>query len=435
MIFALATPVGQSALAIFRVSGNGCLEIFNKVLNKPVLKPREVCLRDISWQGFLIDRCSVVYYKSPKSFTGEDSVEVFCHGGLPVINSLTSMFMGLGFGEADPGGFSKRAYENGKLSLNEAEAVADLIHSEDEERSRLSVAAVSGVLTEAISLIGNDVDSLRVFIEGSIDFSDEDYDFIKEGDVENRLDVLKQKLVTLIDSALVSSKRVSKNRVLFYGPPNTGKSSLFNRLLGFERALVSNIPGTTRDLIDSEIFYNSVSLELVDSAGIRETKDLIESQGVVLSKMELNESDVVLIVLDRSTEGFIGDFLDIVKDNKSLLVFNKVDRDKPAAFFDCVVSAKTGEGVSNLKDVILSKIKENKSVSKKTFLIRGRHLELFQSALKHLNNCSININQEKDVDLAAEELRLVRLCFDEFLGVKFSDDLLGDIFKDFCIGK
>ena len=188
MIFALATPVGQSALAIFRVSGDGCLEVFNKVLNKPISKPRGVYLRDISWQGFLVDRCSIVYYKNPKSFTGEDSIEIFCHGGLPVIRKLASLFVGLGFKEAAPGDFSRRAYENGKVSLNEAEAIADLIHAEDEERARLSSAALSGSLSRMVVTLGDDIDSLRVFVEGSIDFSDEDYDFIKMGGVVSRLD-------------------------------------------------------------------------------------------------------------------------------------------------------------------------------------------------------------------------------------------------------
>ena len=435
VIFALATPIGQSALAIFRASGDGCLEVFNKVLNKPVLKPREVYLRDVSWEGFLVDRCSVVYYKNPKSFTGEDSVEIFCHGGLPVIRKLASVFVGLGFKEAAPGDFSRRAYENGRVTLNEAEAIADLIHAEDSERARLSSTALSGSLSEMVVALGNDIDSLRVFVEGSIDFSDEDYDFIKEGEVVSRLGVLKERVSNIIDSSLVSSQRVAKKRVLFFGPPNTGKSSLFNRLLGFDRALVSNIPGTTRDLIDSEMFYNSVNFELVDSAGIRDTDDLVESRGVALSKSEVVETDVVLVVFDKNTEGLVPDFIGSLKGKKYLLVFNKLDDSSPSVDFDCLVSAKTGEGVQGLKDKILPLIKSSSISSAKTFLIRDRHLALFQDVLMYLNGCALKIQQEKDIDVAAEELRLSRASLDEFLGVKFPDDLLGEIFKDFCIGK
>jgi len=435
MIFALATPVAQSALAIFRASGSGCIDVFNSVLNEPISSYREVCLRDILWEGVLVDRCSVVFYQSPKSFTGEDSVEVFCHGGLPVIRKLTSVFLGLGFEEAAPGDFSRRAYENGKVSLNEAEAIADLIHAEDEERARLSSAALSGSLSEMVGSLGNDIDSLRVFVEGSIDFSDEDYDFIKEGEVISRLGELRQRVVNIIDASLVSSQRTSKKRVLFFGPPNTGKSSLFNRLLGFDRALVSNIPGTTRDLIDSEMFYNTVSLELVDSAGIRDTGDLIESRGVELSKAELLETDVVLVVFDKHTEASVPDFVSLLGGKKYLMVFNKLDESSPSGNFDCLVSAKTGEGIKGLKDMVLPLVKNSSSDSEKTFLIRDRHLMLFQDSLQHLDSCALKIQQEKDIDVAAEDLRLSRACLNDFLGVKFPDDLLGEIFKDFCIGK
>ena len=435
MIFALATPVAQSALAVFRASGSGCVDVFNSVLSEPVSSYREMCLRDILWKGELVDRCSVVFYQGPKSFTGEDSVEIFCHGGLPVIKKLTSVFLGLGFEEAAPGDFSRRAYENGKVSLNEAEAIADLIHSEDEERARLSSSALSGCLSEMVSTIGEDIDSLRVFVEGSIDFSDEDYDFIKEGGVVSRLGDLQARLVSIIDSSLVSSQRISKKRVLFFGPPNTGKSSLFNRLLGFERALVSNVPGTTRDLIDSEMFYSSVNFELVDSAGIRDASDLIESRGVELSKAELVETDVVLVVLDKNTEGSISELRSLLGKKKHLLVFNKLDESAPSADFDCLVSAKTGEGIQNLKDLVLLLVKSSPSGKEKTFLIRDRHLTLFQKSLEHLENCAHKIQKEKDIDVAAEDLRLSRVCLNDFLGIKFPDELLGDIFKDFCIGK
>ena len=430
--------MAQSAIGVFRISGVGCCEKFNTALNKPISEYRKVFLRDVFWEGVLIDRCSVVFYSSPNSYTGEDSVEVFCHGGLSVIKSLTGVFLALGFREAEPGEFSKIAFENGKLSLNEAEAVADLVHSEDVDRGLLSSEAVAGKLSNIISDLGDRVDGLRVYIEGSIDFSDEDYNFIAEGDVCNKLVEIKSSLVDLIDSSLVSTKKLTKNRVLFFGPPNTGKSSLFNRMLGFERALVSNVPGTTRDLIDSEMFYNSVNMELVDSAGIRETNDLIEAMGVALSGVGVEESDLILVVLDHLTENYIDSFGSTLKEKSFLLVFNKSDEKEPLNSYDCVVSAKSGSGVQELKELIFKFIKEdkkNKEGSKKTFLIRERHLSLFNAALSALNSCIQKISNEDAVDIAAEDLRQVRSSFDEFLGVKYPDDLLGDIFKDFCIGK
>ena len=435
MIFALATPVAQSAIAVFRISGNGCCEKFNQLLKTPVLEYRKVFLRDVYAGSELVDRCSVVFYSGPSSYTGEDSVEIFCHGGLSVIKSLSALFFDLGIREADPGEFSRLAFENGKLTLNEAEAVADLIHSEDVERGVLSSEAVAGKLSGLIRGLGDEVDDLRVFVEGSIDFSDEDYDFISEGNIEERLEKIHSSLIDLIDSSLVSSKKIEKNRVLFFGPPNTGKSSLFNRVLGFERALVSNVPGTTRDLIDSEMFYNSVNMELVDSAGVRETDDLIESRGVAISQSEINESHLILVILDHHTESYLEDFKQRLSDKNYLLVFNKSDERSPVESYDCVVSAKSGEGVGDLKNIIFKSIQGYKTDSKKTFVIRDRHLSLFKTALSLLESCIYKISNNQDVDVAAEDLRLIRSSFDEFLGIKYPDDLLGDIFKDFCIGK
>jgi tRNA modification GTPase len=435
LIFALATPVAQSAIGVFRISGAGCCDVFNRALNKPISKYREVFLRDVVWDEELVDRCSVVFYSGPNSYTGEDSVEVFCHGGLAVIKSLTGVFLALGFREAGPGEFSRIAFENGKLSLNEAEAVVDLINSEDVDRGLLSSKAVAGKLTSIISVLGSEVDALRVFIEGSIDFSDEDYDFIAEGSVEKRLVKIKASLVDLVDSSLISTKKITKNRVLFFGPPNTGKSSLFNRVLGFERALVSNIPGTTRDLIDSEIFYQSVNMELVDSAGIRETDDFVEARGVALSGDEVKDVALVLVVVDHLTEGCVDGLKSKLSQKNYLLIFNKSDEMGPVKSYDCVVSAKSGYGIQDLKKMIFESIQNNKNNEKKTFVIRERHLDLFNKALLDLSACIEKISSERDVDVAAEDLRLVRSSFDEFLGVKYPDDLLGDIFKDFCIGK
>ena len=435
MIFALATPVAQSAIAVFRATGKGCCQEFNKVINKPISIYREVFLRDVIWEGSIVDRCSIVYYSGPSSYTGEDSVEVFCHGGLSVIKSLTEVFLSLGFREAGPGEFSRIAFENGKISLNEAEAVVDLINSEDRVRGELSSQAVAGKLSKMISVLGDEIDALRVFIEGSIDFSDEDYDFISEGGVEERLAKIRVSLVNIIDSSLVSNMKLSKNRVLFFGPPNTGKSSLFNRILGFNRALVSNVPGTTRDLIDSEIFYNSISMELVDSAGIRETNDAIEQKGVKLSGGEVGDSDLILLILDHDTENSLSGLKSKLLNRKHLVVFNKSDKGEPNKSYDCIVSAKSGAGIEGLKKMIFKAIQSDSNDSKKSFIIRERHLHCFKLALSNLDAGIEKISKGLEFDVAAEDLRQVRSSLDEFLGVKHSDSLLGDIFKDFCIGK
>ena len=234
----------------------------------------------------------------------------------------------------------------------------------------------------------------------------------------------------------VSKKNYSvKNKILFVGPVNSGKSSVFNRLLGFERALVSNIAGTTRDLVESELFYNNTSFSLSDSAGIRETKDEIESKGIDLTLEQIGAADVVVGIFDSSDSGVINSFSDLVKNKKYITVYNKLDLGVPrSGVFDCMVSAKTGEGFNELKGVIADafKVCENNDY---TYLVRDRHISLFNSSLENLRSAFLKIKNVEGLELVAEDLRLARKSLDDVVGVKTSDSLLGDIFSSFCIGK
>ena len=253
---------------------------------------------------------------------------------------------------------------------------------------------------------------------------------------------LKSDLQTMIRSfsffvdGCVSKKNYSvKNKILFVGPVNSGKSSVFNRLLGFERALVSNIAGTTRDLVESELFYNNTSFSLSDSAGIRETKDEIESKGIDLTLEQIGAADVVVGIFDSSDSGVINSFSDLVKNKKYITVYNKLDLGVPrSGGFDCLVSAKTGEGFNELKDVLADafKVCENNDY---TYLVRDRHISLFNSSLENLRSALLKIKNVEGLELVAEDLRLARKSLDDVVGIKTSDSLLGDIFSSFCIGK
>jgi tRNA modification GTPase len=219
------------------------------------------------------------------------------------------------------------------------------------------------------------------------------------------------------------------------GPVNSGKSSVFNRLLGFERALVSNIAGTTRDLVESELFYNNTSFSLSDSAGIRETKDEIESRGINLTLEQIDAADVVVGVFDSSDMGVINGFSDLVKNKKYITVYNKLDLGDPASgVFDCMVSAKTGEGFDGLKDILADAFKVHEN-SDYTYLVRDRHISLFKSSLESLGKAFLKIQNVEDLELVAEDLKLARQSLDDVVGIKTSDSLLGDIFSSFCIGK
>ena len=435
VVFALATPPAKSAICVFRVSGSGCLDKLKTLTGSAPQKPRTFYLRPfLDKNGNLVDSVGLVFFKGPDSYTGEDSFEVYAHGGLGVMALVVDVFKDVGFDEAAPGEFTKRAFLNNKISLNEAESVVDVIDSSNAESVYLSSSSLSGSFTKNIIGFSEKIDFYRVRVEGEIDFSDEGEDFMDsslEGDLQTTI-----RDFSLFVDGCVSKKNYSvKNKILFVGPVNSGKSSVFNRLLGFERALVSNIAGTTRDLVESELFYNNTSFSLSDSAGIRETKDEIESKGIDLTLEQIGAADVVVGIFDSSDSGVINSFSDLVKNKKYIAVYNKLDLGVPrSGGFDCLVSAKTGEGFNELKGVIADafKVCENNDY---TYLVRDRHISLFNSSLENLRSAFLKIKNVEGLELVAEDLRLARKSLDDVVGVKTSDSLLGDIFSSFCIGK
>ena len=280
------------------------------------------------------------------------------------------------------------------------------------------------------------IDVLRKYVEGSIDFSDEDYDFIREGGVLDSLSCLCADFGGFVSKCYVSGEADSKKMVMFVGPPNSGKSSLFNRLLGSDRALVSSTPGTTRDLIESEGFYNSLSFGVVDTAGLRETTNMIEKSGIALALKKIKEADVVVGVFDDDNKARLNEVASLVGDKFFIAVLNKSDLGgfKGAKGFDFLISAKTGDGIVEFKDS-LSKMLDEKGPGDQKYFARMRHVRLFDRCLGSLESSMLKLKKGEDLDLAAEDLRLARSYLDEVVGIKTADSLLGDIFNDFCIGK
>jgi tRNA modification GTPase len=383
-----------------------------------------------------LTQVGVIFFEGPSSYTGEDSFEIYAHGGLAVMGSIVDLFKSVGFDEAGPGEFTKRAFLNGKLSLSEAESVVDVINASSKEVLDISLNSLRGGFSDEVFGFSKRLDSLRKFVEGSIDFSDEDYDFIKEGGVVDDVSRLCADFGGFVNKCFLAGETGLKKTVLFIGPPNSGKSSLFNRLLGFDRALVSDVPGTTRDLIESEVFYNNSSFKVLDSAGIRETVDVVESKGIELAVNQIKNADVVVGVFDSVDPLVLLEIKSIASDKVFISVLNKLDlglKDK-GALFDVSLSAKTGEGVVELKKKISSASAVRGLVDKEYFA-RNRHIKLFNEGLGHLEAAMVKLRSGFDVELAAEDLRLARISLDEVVGVKTSDSLLGDIFNDFCIGK
>ena len=435
-VFALATPATRSALCVFRVSGPGCLAAFDSMFTQALGEPRKFYQRSLMAGSTVVDTVGVIFFEGPSSYTGEDSFEIYAHGGLAVMGSIVDLFKSVGFDEAGPGEFTKRAFLNGKLSLSEAESVVDVINASSKEVLDISLNSLRGGFSDEIFGFSKRLDSLRKFVEGSIDFSDEDYDFIKEGGVVDDVSRLCADFGGFVNKCFLAGETGLKKTVLFIGPPNSGKSSLFNRLLGFDRALVSDVPGTTRDLIESEVFYNNSSFKVLDSAGIRETVDVVESKGIELTVNQIKDADVVVGVFDSVDPLVLLEIKSIASDNVFISVLNKLDlglKDK-GALFDVSLSAKTGEGVVELKKKISSASAVRGLVDKEYFA-RNRHIKLFNEGLGHLEAAMVKLRSGFDVELAAEDLKLARISLDEVVGVKTSDSLLGDIFNDFCIGK
>ena len=435
-VFALATPATRSALCVFRVSGPGCLAAFDSMFTQALGEPRKFYQRSLMAGSTVVDTVGVIFFEGPSSYTGEDSFEIYAHGGLAVMGSIVDLFKSVGFDEAGPGEFTKRAFLNGKLSLSEAESVVDVINASSKEVLDISLNSLRGGFSDEIFGFSKRLDSLRKFVEGSIDFSDEDYDFIKEGGVVDDVSRLCADFGGFVNKCFLAGETGLKKTVLFIGPPNSGKSSLFNRLLGFDRALVSDVPGTTRDLIESEVFYNNSSFKVLDSAGIRETVDVVESKGIELAVNQIKNADVVVGVFDSVDPLVLLEIKSIASDKVFISVLNKLDlglKDK-GALFDVSLSAKTGEGVVELKKKISSASAVRGLVDKEYFA-RNRHIKLFNEGLGHLEAAMVKLRSGFDVELAAEDLRLARISLDEVVGVKTSDSLLGDIFNDFCIGK
>ena len=437
IIYALATPPAQSAICVFRVSGKGSLKALPKLFSSALNEPRRFYKTDMLNNGNFVDSVAVVFFKEPKSFTGEDGFEVYAHGGLAVMSKVVEAFDAIGFEEAQRGEFSKRAFLNNKISLSQAEAVSDLISaSSQEEASRVSLV-LSGDFESRIFEFSGRLDALRVLVEGEIDFTDEDEVFVQNL-AELGADVSRLSAEFSSFAGACSSRKdaLNKPRVLIAGPPNSGKSSLFNSLLSRDRSIVSSVAGTTRDFIDSELVLQNIVLTLGDSAGVRDTNDLIEGAGINISFDEIKKSDLVILVFDEETKGSVSFFQELLGEQKHLLVYNKIDvSDKRPSEFDLFVSAKEMDGLSSLRKILDEKLSVEKNEKDLTYLVRERHVNIFSEVSSRLELISFSIEANETLDVVAENLKACRDLLAEVVGIQTSDELLGEIFSSFCIGK
>jgi tRNA modification GTPase len=425
-IAAVATPAGRGGIGVVRVSGPGARAIAKSVvggLPAPRVAAHAV-FRDA--RGEPIDSGIALFFEAPHSYTGEDVLELQGHAGPVVMQALLAACLDAGARLAEPGEFTRRAFLEGKLDLAQAEAVADLIDAASREAARSALRSLSGEFSAAIGALQAQLVELRALTEAMLDFPEEEVDRLHHDDAAARLENVQRALAEVLAKSRQGSLLRTGIHVVLAGRPNVGKSSLLNRLAGTDRAIVTPIPGTTRDALREPVQIEGVPLVLVDTAGLRVSGDVVEQLGIERAQRELAEADVVLAVYDVTGDATpLADLPDAPRIN----VYNKTDL-APAPPGALGVSAKSGAGLQQLRKAILAAAGWS-DTGESTFLARERHLRALERAGAHLGAAA----RETRWELFAEELRLAHVALGEITGEVIADDLLGEIFTRFCIGK
>jgi tRNA modification GTPase len=431
-ICAIATPPGRGGVGIVRVSGTDLGALPEQLIGglPPARTARLATVRDAD--AAPIDTGLAVYFPAPRSFTGEHVLELHLHGSPVVLEMVLRACVAAGARRAGPGEFSQRAFLNDKLDLAQAEAVADLIAASSEQAARAATRSLAGEFSREVEALAEAVTGLRVWVEAALDFPDEDIDFITDGDVAGRIAALIERTESLLGRARSGRLLNDGLRVAIVGKPNAGKSSLFNALVRRDAAIVTEIPGTTRDVVRETVHLAGVPIVLADTAGLRETGDPVEAEGVRRARAELAEADLVLWVVDltdpapaRPPEAAV----------PVIRIDNKVDLAESSGTGDAIaLSAKTGQGLDALDRAVADAVGLADDGGGE-FTARERHVERIAQCLAHLEAGRDVITESRSGELAAEELKRAAEHLGEITGHVHSDDLLGRIFSSFCIGK
>ena len=454
-IAAIATAPGRGGVGVIRLSGKDLLPLAQSLSGGKTPTPRQALYTDfVDEHGQAIDNGLLLYFAAPASFTGEDVIELQGHGGPVVMQMLLQRCLQLGARLAEPGEFTKRAFLNNKLDLAQAESVADLIDASSQSAARMALRSLKGAFSQHIHSLVDELITLRMLVEATLDFPEEDIDFLQTADAAGKLAHIRRQLVQVLAGAEQGALLREGMNVVLVGAPNVGKSSLLNALAGDEVAIVTDIAGTTRDTVREMITLDGVPVHIIDTAGLRDTDDVVERIGIERSHKAVQEADVALILVDpreglnRKTQAI----LDTLPESlPKIEIHNKIDlhggeagyvsRETMASGSLSVhstateliaLSAKTGAGLDLLKQALLKQVGWQ-GESEGLFLARRRHLNALQAAQTELDNAILCAPQQ--IELLAEHLRLAQLALSEITGEFSADDLLGVIFSRFCIGK
>src|SRR6056300_67263 len=440
-ICAVATPSGRGGISVIRISGACSYQVAEKLTSHKLLPRHAHYGAFYSACGEVIDNGISLFFPGPDSFTGEDVVEVQAHGGPFVVDMLLQEILSQGVRLANPGEFSERAFLNDKIDLAQAEAIADLIESNSMEAARFAIRSLQGEFSTLINSLISSILELRKYIEAAMDFPEEEVDFLEEGDVKNRLIAILSRLDEVLAKARQGTIMKNGLHVVIAGEPNAGKSSLLNVLAGQSRAIVTDIAGTTRDTLKEHISIDGMPLHIIDTAGLHNSNDIVEQEGIKRAWKEITEADLVLLVID-ATKAFdpesnelIAAIKNVMEDSLNLiLVFNKTDLNEHSSVHNEDLSAKSGAGIESLKTTLKEFAGLNTSVEG-GFISRRRHLDALEKSRGFLISGLEELTTSKTGELVAEDMREAHQALEAITGKYSSDDLLGEIFSSFCIGK
>lgn len=446
-ISAIATPPGKGGVGIIRLSGP-LVTYIAKVILKRLPQPRMATYSNFHDENdSVIDQGIALYFSAPNSYTGEDVLELQGHGGPVILDNLIQTTLQLGARLAKPGEFSERAFLNGKIDLAQAEAVADLIDSGSKQAARAAMQSLQGKFSQHIKQLLENIIHLRIYIEATLDFSEEEIDFLSESKLTGDLQLTISTLQNILAMAKQGSLLREGMTVVIAGPPNAGKSSLLNYLSGQDSAIVTDIAGTTRDVLREYIHIDGMPLHIIDTAGLRQCEDVVEQEGIRRSWQEIEKADHVLLVVDSQTYSeytpiHLDTNLDkIIKEKPLTILYNKIDLLKELPqnnncpdIPSIKLSAKTGEGMESLYQHLKTLMGYQAQVET-GFIARRRHLDALARTKNHLLAAEAHLLAHSGAELVAEELRLAAAALGEITGEFTTEDLLGRIFSSFCVGK
>jgi tRNA modification GTPase len=439
-IVAVATPPGRGGLGVIRFSGPDAHAIARQLTARAApFRPRHATFTSISFDQTPIDHVVVTFFPRPKSYTGDDVVELSAHGSMPILRAIVAAAVDAGARLAEPGEFTLRAFLNGRIDLTQAEAVADLVDAVTPLQARVAFDQLQGTLTSAIGAISDGLFDLIARLEASIDFPEEGYHFLEPGELKTALDVLLGRTSGLLADGRRGRLVREGFQVAIVGKPNVGKSSLFNALAGASRSIVTAIPGTTRDLLLDVVDIDGFRVTLVDTAGLRPAADEIEAEGVARARRALLTSDLALVVVDASEplDQAEHEILAYTADSKRLIVANKSDIAHRPAVGHLLVSAKTGAGLDALRNRLTSAL-DAESTRDRPVISNLRHIELVrqaQNALARARHAVDTNGRHVSEEFVLADLQQAQAALDEVSGRRAPEDLLNHIFSRFCVGK